>query len=79
MNIIALFSNVALFYIDIKYYKAILNKVDKGDTLKDLTYFFPLLDSKRKDLAIRDSIRQDSFRVRLSEYKTDENVNNGLK
>ena len=31
INIVGLFLNIALYFIDIKYYDGILNKVDKED------------------------------------------------
>jgi len=36
INIIGLGSNIALYYVDIKYNNGILDKVDKGDTLLDM-------------------------------------------
>jgi hypothetical protein len=36
INIVGLFLNIALYFIDIKYYDGILNKVDKEDQLDEL-------------------------------------------
>ena len=36
VNIIGLFCNAYLYYIDIKDYDGILNRVDKGEQIQDL-------------------------------------------
>lgn len=36
INVIGLLCNVALYFVDIKYYNGVLNRVDEGDTIAEM-------------------------------------------
>lgn len=60
-----------LYYVDIKYYNGILNKVDEGDELE------ALITSPKpgtKGDIIRTSMSKDFHTSRLAQYKTDDDT-----
>lgn len=75
VNIIGFVCNAYLWYIDIKYYDGVLNKVDSGDEIQDLITS-PTID--RKEL-IRASQAKDMTRQSLLDYKLDKSNRETLK
>lgn len=73
---VGLLSNVALYYVDIKYYGGVLDKVDKGDDLTDL--ITSPAPGTKGDI-IRASMSKGREAARLAQYKTDDDVRASLK
>lgn len=76
VNVIGLVSNIALYYVDIKYHGGVLHKVDAGDRLEDLLASPP---PGAKAEIIRASMTKGRDAARLAEYKTDDDVRASLR
>lgn len=75
VNIIGFMCNTYLYYIDIKYFDGVLNRVDQGDKIEDLLTS-PI--QKRKDL-IKASQAKPMARQSLIDYKLDRSARDTLK
>ena len=76
VNIIGLFCNAYLYYIDIKDYDGILNRVDKGEQIQDL---LTSPTNTRKEI-MRESMAKGSMvRQSLADYKLDDSSRNQLR
>lgn len=76
VNVIGLLSNVALYYVDIKYHGGVLDKVDAGD---QLTALISSPKPGTKGEIIRESIRKGGDAAKLAQYKTDDDVRASLR
>ena len=75
INVIALACNAYLYYIDIKFHDGILNRVDKGDTLEDLTKT-PVISKKQ---LMKESMHKSLDRQKLVDYHLDSSRRSELK
>ena len=75
INIIGLVCNTWLYIIDIKYYNGVLNRVDKGDAIADLTN---TPEASRKDL-LSGSMSKDPHRASLVQYQLDDGNRKSLR
>jgi hypothetical protein len=75
VNVVGFICNAYLYYIDIKYYNGILNKVQNGEQIEDLMTS-PTVS--RKEL-IRDNESKSQHHQNLLDYKIDKSSRNTLK
>jgi len=69
VNVIGLLCNTYLYYIDLKYYDGILNRVDKGEQIQDL---LTSPTKTRKDI-LRESMAKGSvLRQSLADYNLED-------
>jgi MFS family permease len=76
VNVIGLVANIALYFVDLKYYGGVLNNVDEGESLEALITS-PAPGTKGDIL--RGSMGKSREAARLAEYRTDDDVRASLK
>ena len=77
VNVYGVFMHIALYFIDLKRFDGILNKVDAGDTLDDLITS-PLPGKSKADM-IRESFAKSREAQKLIDYKIDRNARDSLR
>ena len=79
VNVVGLVLNIALYYLDIKYYDSVLDKVDKATRVTELMTS-PDANKSRKDI-LRESLAAGGTRQSqaLIDYKLDDSARAALR